>query len=289
MKEVVLQRVQSNGELLKATFLPEQGMNLASLKFGNTEVIDQSTKPLFDERLSGLGPLIGPHFYHRSDIPLVPDETVFPHIARVRSSGSDEPFSHGIGRYVPWNYSSSDLTIEATLSGLDTYAGITLAALEGFDFKMSFKAHLLNDGIEITYDVESEGSPSIAGLHYYYALEDNAGCVKMHVKDKYNDMGVWKEIPDEWKDQSQGDLSFDLKEESDFGFRPLSEMHQGDAILETGKRKMRIHYETGSDENAFQLYHPKDASFVCIEPVTAKNPRDAKQKKNHLKARIQLL
>ncbi len=289
MKEVILQRIQSNGIPLRAVFLPLQGMNLASLKYGDVEYIDQSTKNLFDEKFGGLGPLIGPHFYHRHSIPQIPDETAFPHIAKIQASGSDEPFSHGIGRYVAWNWSASDTTINANLSGMDTHCGVTLAALEGFDFKMEFKAHLSQNGIEINYNVESDTSPSIAGLHYYYALENREGIVSMSVEDNYNDMGVWKPIPAMWRNKETNELAFDLKYESDFGFRPKTRDFSGNATLVTGNRKLNIQYETNSDENAFQLYHPEGASFVCIEPVTAKNPRDAKQKKNHLKVRISFL
>ena len=288
MKEAVLQRIQDDGNLLKAVFLPEMGMNLASLRFGDVEIIDQSTINIFNEKLGGLGALIGPHFHHRKEIPHIPDETAFPHIARVKASGSDEPFSHGIGRYVAWNWNASDLSIDANISGMDTHAGVTLAALEGFDFKMSFKAHLLNDGIEINMHVDSEKMPSIAGLHYYYALDNGEGVVKMKVQDTYNDMGVWREIPDKWRNTEKEELSFNLKEKSDYGFKPNRSDFSGDAILETGSRQLHIHYETDSEENAFQLYSPDKATFVCIEPVTASNPRDAKQLQNHLKVRIQL-
>lgn len=291
MKEVILQRILSNGSSLKATFLPEQGMNLASYKKNDTEVIDQSTRGMFEQRMSGLGPIIGPHFYHRkeNEIPFVPDETMFPHIARTKKANNLEPFSHGIGRYVKWNWNASGTTIEGHLSGLDTHQGVTLAALEGFDFQMKFKAQLAEEGLKIDMQVESESHPTIAGLHYYYRLEDAKGSVKIHCQDKYNDMGTWKEIPKQWQEDDSNHLRFDLMQESDYGFRPLSDNFSGDALLTTRSHQLRVHYETASDENAFQLYHPKNSSFVCIEPVTAKNPRDAKQKKNHLQVCIEIL
>jgi len=290
MKEIIIQRILKDKSLLQAVFLPDHGMNLASLKKDNLEIIDQSTKVLFEEKMGGLGPLIGPHFYHRKevDIPQVPDETIFPHIARVKKEGGTEPFSHGIGRYVPWNYFTSDTKIEAHISGMDTYRGITLAALEGFDFQMSFQAQISDVGLEIEMIVNSEKKPSIAGLHYYYALDNKSGIVKMHCKDRYNDMGMFKPIPEKWQENDPNHLCFNLEEESDFGFHPISENFSGEAMLKTKSHNLHIHYKTDSDENAFQLYHPKDASFVCIEPVTAKNPRDAKQKKNHLKVQLRI-
>jgi hypothetical protein len=287
MKEIILQGALEDGSLLTATFLPEYGMNLSSLKYNEIEVIDQSTKDLFDERLSGLGPLIGPHFYHRkeNDIPLIPDETIFPHLKYVRKSGSKEPLSHGIGRYVPWNYTATENQISSHLSGMDTYRGITLAALEGFDFLMTFKAHISPSGLEIEMHTDSINHSSIAGLHYYLALKDSSGSVKMKCKNEYGDKGVWKQIPERWLD-STGELNFNLNEESDYTFSPISSDFSGKALLETLSHKLTISYKTASDENAFQLYHPPGASFVCIEPVTAKDPRDAKQKKNTLFVKI---
>ena len=84
----------------EATFLPELGMNLASFKWEGIEIIDQSTKPVFEDRFGGLGPLIGPHFYQRNKatLPPIKDESLFPHIARIKAEGRVDPFSHGIGR-----------------------------------------------------------------------------------------------------------------------------------------------------------------------------------------------
>ena len=287
MKEIILQNTLEDGSILSATFLPEYGMNLSSLMKGGIEVIDQSTKNLFDERLGGLGPLIGPHFYHRceNDISFVPDETIFPHLASVRKSGSKEPFSHGIGRYVPWNYQVRENQITAHISGMDTYRGITLAALEGFDFLMTFKAHISTQGLEIEMHTESVGKPSIAGLHYYYALGNHSGHVKMNCSNKYGDKTVWRDIPTRWLD-GEGHLNFDLSEEADYTFSPISTNFSGVAHLISPSHNLKIQYHTNSDEHSFQLYHPPGASFVCIEPLTSKEPRNAKQRKNALFVQI---
>lgn len=290
MKEIILQHLCEDGEWIQASFLPAYGMNLTSLKKGDVEVIDQSTRPAFEQRFNGLGPLIGPHFYHRKEdeIPQVPDETIFPHIARVKKMGGVEPFSHGIGRYVPWRYKATESSIEGNISGEDTYHGITLTALEGFDFSMHFKATLTERGIDILLDVLSEKHPSIAGLHYYFALGTRKNTLRMQCNPLYNDLGEWKEIPKRWLATEPHQLAFDLDEESDFGFIPLGKQ-EGEAELETDSHTLRIHYQTASDEHAFQLYHPKGASFACVEPVTAKNPRAAKQKENHLTVSIEIL
>jgi hypothetical protein len=283
MKEIILEHTLKDGSRLTATFLPDYGMNLSSLKKDDIEVIDQSTKNLFDERLSGLGPLIGPHFHHRkeSEIPIVADETIFPHLKAVRKSGSKEPFSHGIARYVPWNYECTKTSLSSHLSGMDTYREITLASLEGFDFLMTFKANLTDNGLEIEMHTDSMIKPSIAGLHYYLALGLGPYSVKMKCQKQYGDKGILRDIPERWMDEN-GDLNLDLKESIDYTFRPSLQNFTGKAYLETQTHTVEIEYKTLNDENAFQIYHPEGASFVCIEPVTAKNPRDMRQKKNSL-------
>ena len=162
---------------------------------------------------------------------------------------------------------------------------MTLAALEGFDFLMTFKAHISSHGLEIEMHTESLGAPSIAGLHYYFALHGNTGHVKMKCKGQYGDKGNWRDIPPRWLDSS-GELNFDLNEESDYTFTPISADFSGEAELITPSNTLKIHYKTNSDENAFQLYHPPGASFACIEPVTAKDPRALKQRKNTLFVKI---
>jgi hypothetical protein len=100
MEQIILANKTSTGQNLQAIFLPEKGMNLISYKKDETEVIDQSTRNLFEERFAGLGALIGPHFHHRKTevIPPIKDESLFPHIARLKAKGIQEPFSHGIDR-----------------------------------------------------------------------------------------------------------------------------------------------------------------------------------------------
>src|ERR1700722_3225097 len=138
---ILLKNQSEKGELLEAAFLPGRGMNMISFKKGNIEVIDQSTWDLFEERSAGLGALIGPHFHHRnpSILPKIQDESLFPHIARLKEKGIQEPFSHGIARYAPWNAHLTDNKIVAKLKGADTWKGVTLSSLEGQNFAMEFQ------------------------------------------------------------------------------------------------------------------------------------------------------
>ena len=141
----------TDGQMLEATFAPDKGMNLLSYKKGDIEVIDQSTKGLFDERCAGLGALIGPHFHHRNSriVPPVEDKSLFPHLAALRAKGVKEPFSHGIARYVPWKVEASDNRIHAELSGKDEWKGVPIAQLEGQDFTMTYTASLESSGLNI--------------------------------------------------------------------------------------------------------------------------------------------
>ena len=272
-KTIHLQHLSEDNKLIEAIFAPESGMNLMSFKKDGLELIDQATKPDFIRRFAGLGALIGPHFYHRAkdEIPSL-DADTFPHIATLKDLKETDPLSHGIGRYVSWNYDETSSSISAHLCGLDTHKGKTLASLEGFNFKLNFNCHLTSRGLEIKYHVEGDMHPTTIGLHYYLSLPDKKGFVSMETKEHYNDMGTLKQIPDEWL-ETAGKLKFDLKNESDFGFFPNSEDNKGSAILSTPSHSLKISYEAKSEQNAFQLYHPKGASFVCIEPVSAKDPR----------------
>ncbi|MCH9812128.1 hypothetical protein K0U07_05145 [bacterium] len=289
MKKVHLQHLSKDKKLIEAIFAPEDGMNLLSLTKDGQEFIAQDTKEEFERRFAGLGALIGPHFYHRKQesIPAV-DEKIFPHIANLDLSKPTDPLSHGIGRYCKWNYSETSTTITGHLSGKDTQNGHTLASLEGFDFELTYSCHVSATGLTITYEVKSEHPETTIGLHYYLALPGGEGFVHMDCKEEYNDLGTWKPIPKEWKND-KGELFFNLKEESDYGFLPRSEKNEGAALLSTPDRKLQVSYKASSEQHAFQLYHPKDASFVCIEPVSAINPRDPKGSNHKLQIRLDIL
>ena len=82
MQTIVLKNTTEKGEQLEAVFLQDLGLNLKSYKKDDLEIIDQSTQAEFENRFSGLGPLIGPHFHHQDERWIVKhiDESLFPHI-----------------------------------------------------------------------------------------------------------------------------------------------------------------------------------------------------------------
>lgn len=273
MAAIVLEHQTKQGERLRATFLPDKGMNLISLKKDDLEVIDQSTLNLFEERYAGLGALIGPHFHHRRAelIPPITNEKLFPHIARVKAKGIQEPFSHGIARYAPWKAEATATSVKAQLSGKDTWNGIALSALEGQNFNMHLEAHLRENGFFLNLSIVSD-KDSLVGIHYYYALPNGKGRIISEIQNQVRIQDELKPIPSEWQFDSQQRLIFDLQKEADFTFRPYPDPLKGNILLETKDYQLRTNYTCVCAENSWQLYHPKDASFVCIEPISAQDP-----------------
>lgn len=257
MNPIILQRIDSNGVKLSATFLPDKGMNLISFRKGDVEIIDQKTQPLFEERFAGLGALIGPHFHRRpqDSVPKVVDESLFPHIARVKAKGVHDPFSHGIARYAPWKAEATDTKVKAILTGKDLWNGVPISSLEGQNFKMVFDAELKPNGLFLDLSIVSDAD-SLVGIHYYYALPDGKGRIISDVKN-----------------ESDHKLIIDLDRDIDKTFRPYPHAREGSITLETSLYTLKTHYTCVCEENSWQLYHPAGASFVCIEPISSQDPR----------------
>jgi hypothetical protein len=274
MSTITLENQTPSGEHLKATFLPEKGMNLISFKKGEIEVIEQTTSSLFEERYAGLGALIGPHFHRRKLelIPKVKEESLFPHIARVKAKGIHDPFSHGIARYAPWKVEWTQTKLKGTLSGKDTWHEIPLATLEGQQFKMHFSAELKQDGLWIDFSIVSD-TDSLVGIHYYYALPNQRGRLTSTVQKQMRDHKGITEVPAIWFPESNQKLVFDLNQEADFTFRPYPNPLQGEILLETDTYNLQTSYQCINEENCWQLYRPAHASFVCIEPMSSQDPR----------------
>ena len=290
MNPIVLKNRTASGDLLEATFLPEMGMNMISYKRGNTEVIDQSTRALFEERYAGLGALIGPHFHHRltSILPAIKDESLFPHIARVKAKGTQEPFSHGIGRYAPWKAEFTETKVKAVLMGKDTWNGVPLSALEGYQFKMTFDAELTAEGLKIALSVVSDVA-SLVGIHYYYHLPNGTGTITTQIQDKYIEKGQNKPLPKSWDYDSQHTLRYQLKDSADYTFYPYPNPLEAKILLDAGRYSLLTTYHCHAQENSWQLYHPENASFVCIEPLSAQDPRHPNLTVSSLQIQLQIL
>jgi len=289
--EVKISSKSADGKRLVACFLPQKGMNFISYKKEELEVIDQSTKPLFEERYAGLGAMIGPHFHHRNPkvIPPVKNEALFPHIAKVKAQGVIEPFSHGIGRYVPWHVEKvSENEIVAALSGEQEWNGVKLKELEGQNFKMGYSAKMTPEGLEINLFVMSD-TESVVGLHTYYALDQGKGNIQCRVQDHYVDKSEFKPIPSTWNYSKDHTLFYPLDHETDFGFHPFPDPVKGSILLESASHHVRVNYSCDNQENSFQIWHRQEGSFVCIEPLSAKDPRKPKLTSSKLKVLISIL
>jgi len=289
MDKITLKNRTADGISLEAVFLPEKGMNMISYKRGEIEVIDQSTFPLFEERFAGMGALIGPHFHRRKTeiLPIIADESLFPHIARVKAGGVQEPFSHGIGRYAPWKTESSETHIEAQLSGDDLWQGIKLSALEGQNFKMHFRCDLTPTGLKIDYSVVSEAD-SVVGLHYYYALPTKIGTVHSRLQNKMLENG--SKVPLPWAINDQNEVVIPLNGNNiDSTLYSFPNLREGKMTLDAALYRLEKRLYCQSAENSWQLYHPKNAPFVCIEPISSQDPRHPNLTVSSIKVEIEIL
>ena len=136
---------------------------------------------------------------------------------------------------------------------------------------MQFNALLQEQGLSIQLSIVSD-TASLVGIHYYFALLGGKGRVISEVKDRVRMGDEWKNIPSTWKYDREC-LEFPLQDEADFTFLPAQDPLRGSIRLETDLYHLQTTYDCICEENCWQLYHPKEASFVCIEPISARDPR----------------
>lgn len=272
--------------LIEAVFAPERGMNMMSLKINGHQLIDQSTEGLFTERAAGLGALIGPHFHHRPADKIVPvkDPSLFPHLAVLKERGVTEPFSHGIARYVPWRVIQADKEeIKAELLGSMNFRGVLLKDLEGFDFHMTFEARIIERGVLIDLQISSE-KPSVVGLHYYYQLHKGEGSISSKIIPALREGPLPKNLTFE---PSTHAFTYHCDSPCDYGFKPYPHGKMGWINFTTGDCRVVVRYVTPTD-SSWQMWHPEKASFVCIEPLSAIDPRHPTAKVSGLTACIEV-
>lgn len=292
MKQITLSTQTKEGALLEATFLPEKGMTLASYRLGDIETIDQSTKETFNQSRSGLGALIGPHFYERP-AHLIPEiDHEFAHEEVMRKKNKTDIFSHGVGRYASWNAEVDGNSIHAELTGKDELEGIPLSEIEGQDFKMLFDAHLTLEGLRLKLSVVSDRD-SVVGFHYYYAIgNERTARVRAAVQDIYLDNlegNRKKNLPSDWKVNAQRVLTYPLDQSTDCTFHPYPDLLHGEIVLETDSHDLEIRTSCPSAENSWQLWHPKGASFACVEPISSLNPRSPNLTVSEISATLTIL
>lgn len=270
---------------LSAIFDPEHGMNLLSYRKGALEVIDQSTKPLFEQRYAGLGALIGPHFHFRppSRIRPIANQEAFPHLKLVE--GRPDPFSHGIGRYVPWKYEKTNTLIKGQLAGNDLFQGMKLSDLEGQNFTMTFEAELKEEGLQVELTVVSD-TDSVVGFHYYYRLPQNKGMIISDIQLQFLEKSTLVPVRSDWLKRGNT-LELPLNEALDINFHPL-QPRKGEVLLKTSEYNLSVKYEAPSEELSLQIFHPLNASYVCIEPLSCYNPKNPHLTTSRVKALIRI-
>ena len=134
---------------------------------------------------------------------------------------------------------------------------------------MNLVASLLPRGLSLDYSVESE-KPSVIGLHYYYRLPASGGKIKAAVEGR------------------EDALCFDALQEVDSGFIP-KKGPEGffEVFYENTEFTMKISFKT--DDPSWQLYRPQGSSYICIEPLSAKDPKHPIYKKSRLQVKIEIL
>lgn len=267
---------------LQATILPHSGMTLRSLLFGETEIITQKRAAEYAACRKGFGPLIGPHFSQRKQIPataLAANETLWPQAAALREAGIKDIWQHGTARYVPWNYEATTNTVRARLTGNDCFAGQPLREIEGGDFELNLTMTLEDSSLSIHYTSQAS-FPTLIGLHYYYALPGGQGLVQAPVKSKmmYQQKNI--PVPAAWLKDSR--LRLTLDQELDHVFTPA----EGSIELTTRAYRLSTIPETGV--KSFIVFHPQNEEWACVEPLSASDITAPIETEAEIKLRLKL-
>lgn len=284
MHPIVLKKRTENGMQLEATFRPDLGMNLLSYKRNGIEVMAPSTE---NSSLTLRGS-IGPHFNSRRVFPEIKEENLFAHVRSAQAQGYSDPFPNGIGSHAPWQASFSENKLQAVLSGQNNWYNTPLSSLQGQNFKMELKAELTSEGLEMEISTVSEAD-SLAGFRYVFGWPNGCAKVISKVQKHYlNPFGL-HEIPSEWNNQqSQLSYQLDRSQEVNCVFAPLNPL-EGKILLETDSYRILTTYYCCCQENCWQVHYPADASYLCISPMSAKDPYHPNLTVSSIRVKLQIL
>ena len=233
---------------------PEAGFSLMGLRRKGVEILNPGPRDAFNATRKGYGPLILPHFNQAGYIPEVGLEA-FPHVRELEKIGITHPFQHGIGRYVPWEFSSNRDSVTGRLDGKMRVRGFALSELTGFDFSAAVVYRLDPEGLEIAFDIQGE-KPVAAGIHFYYNLFDRAAS---------------RIFPPSCLIDAPSVIALDEAINAVFPVGPARET-EAVCTLETDRYSLVTRFPTGSPaEQAFEslvIFSPQNTGFVCIEPVS---------------------
>lgn len=284
MHPIILKKRTDNGMELEATFCPDLGMNLLSYKRNGIEVI----APWTENSNFSLRSCIGPHFNSRRVFPQIKDENLLTHIRSAQTQGYSDPFPNGIGSHAPWQVSFSENKLQAKLSSQDNWCNTPLSSLQGQNFKMELKAELTSEGLEMEISTVSEAD-SLAGFRYTFAWPHGHAQIISQVQKHYLNQQGLHEIPSEWNyQQSQLSFQLDRSQAANFIFAALNPL-EGKIWLETDSYRLLTKYYCCCQENCWQVYHPVDASYLCISPMSAKDPYHPNLTVSSIRVKLQIL
>ncbi len=254
--------------MLQAVVLPGEGMTLSSLQLDGIEAICQDRAREYQACRKGFGPLIGPHFNQRVQLPAAALENPgrWPQAAALAQLGIRDIWQHGVARYVPWDYTVMPDGIRASLTGRRRLAGILLRDIQGGDFELRLEMRIDGASLRIHYTAEAD-FPPVIGLHYYYELPDDRGRVRAPVTGWMQPHQPAVAIPAAWMDAAGRRLELELDRELDHVF-PL---RPGPIELETSTHRVWTIPEMGVQ--SLVVFHPGPNGWVCVEPLSAANPR----------------
>lgn len=275
---------------IEAVVTPELGMALAGFSLRHVPILQKSRRGDFVRGRKGLGPVILPHFNQRAAFPeLTPAmREAFPHLAYLAERRIRDPFQHGVGRYVAWEYETKVTDAMAQVRGFITgrslFQGIPLNEITGFDFTAAITYTLADRSLAVRFDLTGT-APVTAGIHYYYALPPGASHVAMTVENLgLGDDDSLFEFSSHQRDGKFYRLPLDRP--VDTLFAPVAEekgMARFSLVTPAYRLDTRVLVE-GPPETAFGsvvVFHPEGTDFVCVEPLSEKNPLEPKKKAFH--------
>lgn len=234
---------------LTAGILPEKGATVVSLKRQDAEFLyrwqenlDSSERP-------------------RCGIPFL-----FPVFGRMQNeaycwNGESYPmYIHGFAHTSPWHVEScSDSTLVLTLSPTDS-----IRQMYPFEFlvRMTFQIH--DGALTITQMYENRGSeplPYAFGFHPYFLLDKLEHAVVQAQADVRIDFASGKMIP-----FGSGTLTLEEPENAPEVGAALAGLHSP-VVLQIPQEHRRLTMEFTEDFPQLVLWHPKNAAFLCVEPI----------------------
>lgn len=246
---------------VEATFAPERGGALLSLRVGETDLVRPTPAGIEPDPR---GPL------ETACFPLVPyanriadgSFTFNEHAHQVPLNFGDHPHSlHGLGWNAAWDVAE---TADAELLLIHKHAGGS-----GWPWAYTARQHatLIPSGIELALSIENSADqpmPAGLGFHPYFVLNAD-----MHLH--FEAEGVWLASPDQLPERLDHVDALGAWS----GGAPLKGTTlvdncyvgwSGEAMVSDAQgRSMRLN---ATDARYLHVYRPPDLPFFCLEPVT---------------------